>query len=263
VVGFGVGFVLGLMGPVGVAIGVGLLLYSVYETAANWDKIMAAPPEKKAEMLGNLAGGILGGGMGAKAGLGLRTRLGTFGEPPAGVGEPGKGGNATESDGTAGDEADTGTPRTEPTELQKQQLQDAINKAENNPRTSRLSEADRDWLDQDARNKELAADPDTGSYKVGEAKAALQAEDDGTLPGPVRRAIGDGEQGADYVDGEGTQWDVKDARAGADVIQAKAGAGENILVDTSNVSPAQEDALRNSLQSLPEGSGQVKFVRTQ
>lgn len=74
-VGLGVGFVLGLLGPIGAAIGVGMLLYSVYEVATNWDAIQALPPEKKWEMVGNLAGGILGGGLGAKGGLAARARL--------------------------------------------------------------------------------------------------------------------------------------------------------------------------------------------
>jgi uncharacterized membrane protein (Fun14 family) len=68
VVGYAVGFALAALGPVGAVIGVGLLLYSVYQVVTNWDKIMAAPPEEKARMIGGLAGGIVGGGLGARAG---------------------------------------------------------------------------------------------------------------------------------------------------------------------------------------------------
>ncbi len=151
-----------------------------------------------------------------------------------------------------------------------QKLRDAIQQAEKDGKLNDLDPADRDWLNDDptGRRKELAYDPDTGSFKPNEARAALQAEQDGTLDAPVRRAFDDSGRsgGADYVDGKGEPWDVKDASAGADkIIEAaspKGGKpGENILVDCSNMTPQQQEALEQQIaNNKPPGSGDIVFV---
>ena len=152
---------------------------------------------------------------------------------------------------------------------QKQQaLEKGIKDAEANGKLDDLSPADRDFLNANPRAKELAYDPDTKSFKPDEARAALQAEKDGTLKGPVSRDIDSSGRGGggDYVDGDGKVWDVKDARAGSDkiveVASPKGGKpGEDVLVDTSKMTPDQVAALKQDLaQKLPPGSGDVKFV---
>jgi hypothetical protein len=102
----------------------------------------------------------------------------------------------------------------------------------------------------------LAHDPDTGSFKPDEARAALQSEQDGTLKGPVKRAFNDEGKsgGADYVDGDGKPWDVKDASAGADSISEVAAPrggtpGENVLVDCSDMSAADQKSLETDIAS--------------
>jgi hypothetical protein len=82
VVGYAVGFVLAALGPAGVVIGAGLLLYSAYEIVTNWEQIVAGPPEKKAQMLGELMGGVVGGGLGARHGrLAIEPSPGPVGKP--------------------------------------------------------------------------------------------------------------------------------------------------------------------------------------
>jgi len=143
--------------------------------------------------------------------------------------------------------------------------------AESAGKLDKLDPADRDWLNEDptGRRKELAYDPDTKSFKPNEARAALRAEQDGTLKAPVKRAYSDdgSSGGADYVDGDGTPWDVKDASAGADSIAEVAAPkggqpGENVLVDCSNMSAADQQALQADIASRPSppGTGQVTFV---
>jgi hypothetical protein len=152
--------------------------------------------------------------------------------------------------------------------LRKDQLKEGIQKAEAKGKLDDLDPADRLWLEADLRRKELAYDPDTKSFKVKEAKAALKAEQDGVLDPPVTRGIDErgNSQGADYLDGKGKPWDVKDASASADqivdVAAPKGGKpGENVLVDCSGLTPAQQKALENEIKNnLKPGSGEVRFV---
>src|SRR5262249_41251033 len=67
--------------------------------------------------------------------------------------------------------------------LRQAKLKEAVAEAEAKGKLDKLDPADRDWLNEDptGRRKELAYDPDTGSFKPDEARAALQAEQDGTL----------------------------------------------------------------------------------
>jgi RHS repeat-associated protein len=152
---------------------------------------------------------------------------------------------------------------------QKQQaLEKGIKDAEANGKLDNLSQADRDFLNSDPRAKELAYDPDTKSFKPDEARAALAAEKNGTLKSPVTRDIDASGRGGggDFVDGDGKVWDVKDASAGADhvaeVASPKGGQpGENVLVDTSGMSPADAAAFKQDVASkLPPGSGDVRYV---
>lgn len=113
--------------------------------------------------------------------------------------------------------------------IRQQRLQDGIADAERRGASGALLPArERAWLEADLRRKELAFDPDTRSFKIAEAEAALRAEGSGAVVGPIRRSgFSDlGEGGADYVDGAGRLWDVKDASAGVERILGVARGGE-------------------------------------
>ena len=112
VVGYAVGFVLGALGPVGAAIGIGLLLYSVYETATHWDEIKAMTPEQKAELIGELIGGVVGGGLGARRGMRVRAR---FRKPPKTLKDIHKGRQDVHKPGTNEHKTRTNSPKGKPT----------------------------------------------------------------------------------------------------------------------------------------------------
>lgn len=148
-------------------------------------------------------------------------------------------------------------------------LQDDIAAAERSPNyRKKLTSDERAFLEESPRHKELPYDPDTKSFNVEEAKAALRAEQDGVLEGPVTRAYdaSGNSQGADFVDGNGQLWDVKDASGGADTVVRGAAPpggkpGENVLVDATKLSGTEQSALEKQIASeLPPGSGDVKFV---
>ena len=144
----------------------------------------------------------------------------------------------------------------------RQKLQEGIKEAENRPSYKRLSEVDRQWLENNPRNKELAYDPDTKSFKVGEAKAALAAEKQGILKPPVKRAIDEtgSSRGGDYVDGAGKYWDVKDARDLSKIVES-ANKGEDVLVDGTRLSSAEMLKLQADIQKLLKpNAGEVKFI---
>jgi hypothetical protein len=70
-IGLALGFV-AAFSPIAAAIAGGALLaYGVYQVVTHIHEIINAPPEKKAEMIGNLIGGAIGGKLGYKGGLGL------------------------------------------------------------------------------------------------------------------------------------------------------------------------------------------------
>jgi hypothetical protein len=80
----------------------------------------------------------------------------------------------------------------------------------------------------------------------------------------VRRATGKAnpaESGGDIVDAAAKVWDIKDARLGADDIARTANRGENVLVDASGLSAAEQSILEQKVASkLDGGSGAVRFV---
>jgi len=149
-------------------------------------------------------------------------------------------------------------------------LKEGIKKAEAEGKFKKLKKADQDWINEDAtgRRKDLSYDPDTKSFKPKEAKAALRAEQEGVLDGPVERAIDENGRsgGDDIVDGNGKGWDIKDARTGADGITEKAAPkgdkpGENVLVDCSDMSPSEQKALEADVASKQQpGGGEIRFV---
>jgi hypothetical protein len=159
------------------------------------------------------------------------------------------------------------------TQEAQRQLKEGIKKAEARGTLDTLKREkpdDWNWLNADpsGRRKELAFDPDTKLFKVKEAQAALQAEQDGLLDSPLRRAIDEHgrSQGGDYIDAKGKYWDVKEARGGAakiiDTAAPKQGnPGENVLVDCSGLNAKQQRVLEAEVKSkLPADSAEVRFV---
>jgi RHS repeat-associated protein len=154
-------------------------------------------------------------------------------------------------------------------ERRQKAIDEAIDTADKSGKLDKLTDHDRAWIESDQRHKELAIDPDgDGSYRVEEAKAALQAEQEGTLAAPVRRATrkaDPAEAGADFIDGNDTTWDLKDASMGADDIAHTAdppkGDKENVLVDARKMSEGDQKNLAQDVQNkLGPDSGDVEFV---
>jgi hypothetical protein len=152
-------------------------------------------------------------------------------------------------------------------------LQEGIKEAEDRGVLEQMRDKypdDWKWLNADSsgRRKELAFDPDKKKFDVEEARAALQAEKDGVLDSPLRRAIDEygGSRGGDYIDAKGKYWDVKDANAGAKKIintaQPKDGEiGENVLVDCTKLTVEQQNALEAAVKSeLSDGAKEVRFI---
>jgi uncharacterized protein YukE len=147
-----------------------------------------------------------------------------------------------------------------------------------------------EWI---ARRDELAIDPARGPGKsetgLREAEVALDLEASGVLPGPVRRGGIDNSNPAfqadlgDFIDATGQAWDVKapndifpggprqgevmtpgqpgryDGPAFEDVIAEELSEGENVILDTKNLSPDSVADLRARVANHPEWSGKVVF----
>ncbi len=130
------------------------------------------------------------------------------------------------------------------------ELENAVNEAIKAGKLDDLSAADKAWLQADPRRAELAYDPAEKDFRPNEARAALQAEADGTVRGPLTRSFEPSGKspkglGDDFVDASGKAWDVKDADEGVQKILAAAAPknngqpGENIIVDASKLSGPQ------------------------
>lgn len=148
-------------------------------------------------------------------------------------------------------------------------LQEGIKDAEANGKLQKIKDKnvdDYNWLESNPRNKELAYDPDTKSFKVEEGRAALKAEQDGLLKPPVKRAIDESgrSRGGDYIDGNGKYWDVKDAKLkDVDDLVEKLNQGENILIDARSVSAADLNVLESAIKAkLPANTkGELKILK--
>ncbi len=118
------------------------------------------------------------------------------------------------------------------------------------------------------RREELASDPSRGGIADDatrqEADAALRLEDSGQLPGPIRR---DPSGNAEFIDGSGQPWDVKAFRSdypngyrlgrALEKIQAEIEIGENVIVDSTNLSPEHLSELRAAVDLRADWVGRV------
>jgi hypothetical protein len=124
---------------------------------------------------------------------------------------------------------------------------------------------------EDARLNELAKDPAQGGKvtpkTMQEARVANDLEKSGKVPGPVKR---DPTGGADFIDGEGQDWDVKGfnsnfppEKGGYSLsdsmtkIGKAVDSGENVMLDTSNMSPQAAQELKGAVDANPAWSGKV------
>jgi hypothetical protein len=97
-----------------------------------------------------------------------------------------------------------------------------------------------------------------------ERNVAVDLENRGEVPGPVRRSP---DPKADFVDATGQKWDVKgfnsnfpknkggfDLARDAAKIDAELAKGQNVMLDTTNMSAADAAALRAEAASRGWGS---------
>ncbi len=149
----------------------------------------------------------------------------------------------------------------------RQKLLSGIQKAENEGKLRQMQTdfpEDYGWLQENPRHKELAFDPDNNQFKVKEARAILDAEKQGILKGPVSRGIyADGRtHGADYFDGNGIAWDMKEARGGAKKILGALADGENVIVDAKGLSETEFKVLKAEIAAKrPNNNNKVVYVR--
>jgi hypothetical protein len=129
----------------------------------------------------------------------------------------------------------------------------------------RFSQADLDWLNADPRHKEIAYDPGPKTYRVSEARQALAAEKLGVIPGPVKRAIGSGE---DILDGDGVPWSFKgtgprpDVEYTVDLAVAEARNGARTVLDLRLMSMREQAAVRTMIVERLAGTShpEIRFV---
>jgi len=143
------------------------------------------------------------------------------------------------------------------------------------------------------RLDELSKDPAHGGgatpKSIREGEIALDLERRGDLPGPVRRPDLDNTNPAfqvdkgDFVDATGQHWDLKSPadtfpsgpRAGQPMppglrgsydgttmeqeIDNELGKGQNVVINTENLSPAAQADLRNRVAGQPGWAGKVRW----
>jgi hypothetical protein len=149
-------------------------------------------------------------------------------------------------------------------------IQEGIEKLDKEIATRKkvIDPEDLDWLNEDPARKLLAYDDATKSYRVVEAKAALRAEKEGTLPGPVKRATKAIDPAADFIDGTGKTWNHKGTGPGDSVSDVAAALldqakGKNVLADLSQMSLREQAAVRAQVSkelANVAGAGEVRFV---
>jgi hypothetical protein len=118
-----------------------------------------------------------------------------------------------------------------------------------------------------ARLDDLAMDPARGvsdAKSLVEAQVGLNLEESGQLAAPIRR---DPTGFAEFIDGNDQLWDIKAFRsdfpngyekaAAMSAIRTEIAAGENVILDTSNLSPADLAELHRAVAEVPEWVGKI------
>lgn len=136
------------------------------------------------------------------------------------------------------------------------------------------------------RQEELALDPAKGGIKAStmhEAAVGLEAERNGSIPGPITRAelSPDGEDMGDFIDAAGTRWDVKSSpditppytkdpgrpiqtpqsdEKFINMINKDIASGEKVLIDPVGMSEARKEHIRDLILAHPEWYDHVVWV---
>jgi hypothetical protein len=122
------------------------------------------------------------------------------------------------------------------------------------------------------RLRGLATDPAVGGAitrkTAAEAVPAVRLEARGDLPGPVERSL---HPGADFLDGEGVAWDVKafqsnppgprgafELHTALQEIQSEFVAKENVILDTTGLTPEHLEQLRQAIHARGWG-GRIRW----
>jgi hypothetical protein len=140
----------------------------------------------------------------------------------------------------------------------------------------------------EVRLNELAQDPAhngaINAKSLQEARVGLEAEANGTIPGPIRRApFGpDGEDQGEFIDADEQRWDVKSSpdvqpstsrRPGqpipnpqstqefSDMINNELDRGENVLLDSDGMTPERLAQLKAITDHNPAWQGKVAWAR--
>ncbi len=130
-----------------------------------------------------------------------------------------------------------------------------------------LSDADRKDLAEDPHLAELARDPAHGGNidlkTLQEARVGRSLEDSGRLSRLRRDPTG----GAEFIDQSGQAWDVKGFHSGypngysrVDVmtnIQKSVSSDENVILDTTKMTPGHVAELRSAITEDPALAGKV------
>ena len=122
------------------------------------------------------------------------------------------------------------------------------------------------------RLRGLSTDPAVGGAitrkTAAEAVPAVRLEARGDLPGPVERSL---HPGADFLDGEGVAWDVKafqsnppgprgafELHTALQEIQSEFVAKENVILDTTGLTPEHLEQLRQAIHARGWG-GRIRW----
>jgi hypothetical protein len=126
----------------------------------------------------------------------------------------------------------------------------------------RFSAEERAWLNASRRHKEIAFDPDIGTYRVTEARQAMAAEETGVLSGPVVRST---VAGTDIMDGAGKSWSFKGTgpsstvESTADLVAGEALAGRPCVADLRAMSMRDQAAVRTMLVQRLAGHSHLEI----
>jgi hypothetical protein len=129
----------------------------------------------------------------------------------------------------------------------------------------RFSQEELDWLNANPRHKEIAYDPDIGSYRVSEARQAIACEEAGVLRGPVGRST---QPGTDVLDGAGVAWSLKGTGPSAtvestvDLLVGDAVAGRPCIGDLRGMGMREQAAVRTMVVDRLAGSShpEIRFL---
>ena len=147
------------------------------------------------------------------------------------------------------------------------EVRERLGSLEHHPSRDDLSDEDRKDLADDAHLAELARDPSQGgkitTKTVQEARIGRSLEDSGRLSRLRRDPTG----GAEFIDETGQAWDVKGYHSGFENgyslkeamrdIRGSTRLNENVILDTTKMTPDHAVELRSAIAADPSLAGKV------